>query len=78
MPVCEARYSDVSRRWTVALPFGVALEAATAFDVEMLVLKHAPGSAVRYVRDVLRGGADAQQPPGAGTGSTSEHITQPG
>jgi hypothetical protein len=49
MPVIEARWSEVDRRFVVVLPGGIALPAPTEWDVTEIVRRHASGSAIRWV-----------------------------
>jgi hypothetical protein len=49
MPVIEARWEPMARRWVVTLPGGIALPAPTEWDVTELVRRHAAGSAVRWL-----------------------------
>lgn len=76
MPITVATWNPMARRWTVALPLGVAIEAATPADVEELARRHAPGSAVAFIRPALRGEpVDVVGPPQRRTGLSAEHTT---
>ena len=50
IPVVTATYSEGDRRWLVVLPGNVHLAVRQAADVEPLVAKHAPGTAIQFIR----------------------------
>mgnify|MGYP001611181321 FL=1 len=50
MPTLEATYDEGARSWIVRLPGGISLPARDEYAITEIVRRHAPGSAVRYVR----------------------------
>lgn len=52
MPTLTATYYDIRRAWVIVLPGGVALEAGSVEAIQTLRDKHAPGSAIRWCREL--------------------------
>lgn len=50
MPVVEARWSDLSRRWYVDLPGGIKYPARSEAEVEDAVRRFASGASIRFTR----------------------------
>lgn len=50
LPTIEAVYSAMDRKWIVYLPHGLELMARDEAEVAHIVSGHAPGSAVRFLR----------------------------
>ena len=50
MPVLYAEYHAMRRQWLVRLPGGQELAARDTVDLEALVRRHCPGTALRFDR----------------------------
>lgn len=55
MPTIDATFDPRARRWLVRLPGGYVLHLLDERAVAEEVRHHAPGSAVRYLRDASEG-----------------------
>lgn len=50
MPAITATWHAIRKAWLVALPGGIVMPASDEGAVQILVSKHAPGSAIRWLR----------------------------
>ena len=50
MPTIECVYSPMDRKWIVYLPHGLELMARDEAEAAHIVSGHAPGSAIRWLR----------------------------
>lgn len=62
LPTITATWNPMTRRYRVALPGNLTLEAKDAYDVGELVKRLAPWSSIRFVDSTQQGPADGATP----------------